>query len=70
MQAAVWLVEPVVAGHQEELARQAVAFQAGRIARRARRRPGTRRERLGWMLVELGLRLALPAGERPGVTFG
>ena len=66
MQAAVWLVEPVVSGHQEELARQAVAFQAGRISRRARRRPGTRRQRLGWALVELGLRLALPAGEHPG----
>ncbi len=70
MQAAVWLLEPVVAGHQDELARQAVAFRVGRIARRGRRRPGTRRQRLGWVLVELGLRLALPAGERPGVTLG
>ena len=70
MQAAVWLLEPVVHGHQDELARQAVAFRERRLDRRARRRPGTRRERLGWALVELGLRLALPAGERPRMTLG
>jgi hypothetical protein len=65
MDAAVWLIKPVVRHHQAELRRHATSgAKADRPQRRSGRRPGSPRERLGWALVEIGLRLALPNGER------
>jgi hypothetical protein len=59
VQAATWALEPVARQRQE-----AVRREVGRCrARRPRARSqGPWRVRLGWTLVELGLRLALGGG--------
>jgi hypothetical protein len=59
----VWPVPCVVARRQEEIRRE-----VGMCRRRSQgppsrpAPPGSWRVRLGWRLVEVGLRLALPAG--------
>ena len=58
---AVHGLEQVVERHQRELRAQYRQCQPTP----RRRRPGSRRQRLGWALVEVGLKLALPAGGRP-----
>lgn len=62
MQAAAWALEPVARQRQEQ-----VRQEADRCRRRAPRDPRRWRERLGWALVELGLRLAVdrPRGIAP-----
>ena len=66
MRASVWLLEPVVRDRQDRIHREAAGCRrpAGRRVVPGRR-PGSGRERLGWTLVEIGLRLALPGGHRP-----
>ena len=69
MQASVWLLEPVVRDRQDRLRGEAV--ECRRTARPPGwrvSRAGSRRERLGWALVEFGLRLALPGGRPVPVT--
>jgi hypothetical protein len=67
----VWLIESLVEERQDDIRRQVAEAR-----RRAPRPPvpaGPRpswRVRLGWRLVEVGLRLALPGAERPGRTAG
>jgi hypothetical protein len=62
----VWGIESVVEARQAEIRRQVALCRA-----RASREPAPprlpRRERLGWWLVERGLRLAVPAGDRTAV---
>ena len=62
----VWPLDCVIERRQEEIRRQVA------MCRRRRRGPpprpappGSFRVRLGWRLVEVGLRLALPAGTGP-----
>jgi hypothetical protein len=54
VQAATWALEPVARQRQEKIRQE-----AARCRRHAPRRPGRWRERLGWALVEVGLRLAV-----------
>jgi hypothetical protein len=65
VQAAAWALEPVARQRQEQ-----IRSEVARCRRRPRSRPrGPWRARLGWALVELGLRLALGgrAGDLPPV---
>lgn len=66
----VWGMQQVAERHQHEIRQQVQACrQAQARLRRAPRRAGSRRERLGWLIVELGLRLALgPDAARRGVV--
>jgi hypothetical protein len=58
VQAATWALEPVARQRQQEIRREAV-----RCRGRARRPDPQRwRVRLGWALVEVGLRLAVERG--------
>ena len=62
----VWPLPAVIERRQEELRREAAECRRrghGPPPRPAP--PGSLRVRLGWRLVEVGLRLALPAGARP-----
>jgi hypothetical protein len=59
----VWPVPCVVARRQEEIRRQVAMCRRRRPVPTPRPAPpGSLRVRLGWRLVEMGLRLALPAG--------
>jgi hypothetical protein len=60
-------MQQVAERHQQEIRQQVQACRQARSRlRRGPRRAGSRRERLGWALVELGLRLALgPVASRP-----
>src|SRR5919199_1420360 len=62
VQAAAWALEPVARQRQEQLRQE-----SARCRRRAPRDTRRWRERLGWALVELGLRLA---GGRAGAPGG
>jgi hypothetical protein len=65
VQAATWALEPVARQRQEALRQESVRCRA-----RAPRRAGGWRVRLGWALVEVGLRLALDRtpGQQPAVS--
>jgi hypothetical protein len=66
VQAAAWALEPVARQRQEELRRE-----SARCRRRAPRDARSWRRRLGWALVELGLRLAVDrSGPRVGPAPG
>jgi hypothetical protein len=59
----VWLIESVVEARQAEIRRQVALCRARAVHEPA----GPRlpwRERLGWWLVERGLRLAVPSADR------
>jgi hypothetical protein len=58
----VWLIESVVEARQAEIRRQVAGCRL-RPPRKPARRPLPWRERLGWWLVERGLRLAVPAAD-------
>jgi hypothetical protein len=66
----VWPIESVVEARQAEIRRQ-VARCRTRAVRAPAGPPLPWRERLGWWLVERGLRLAVPATpamrRRPGI---
>jgi hypothetical protein len=66
----VWSIESVVEARQAEIRRQ-VALCRTRAMREPAGPPLPWRERLGWWLVERGLRLAVPAtpamGHRPEI---
>ena len=62
----VWPLPSVIASRQEEIRREVAACRRrGRAPLPRPAPPGSLRVRLGWRLVEVGLRLALPAGMRP-----
>jgi hypothetical protein len=63
----VWLLECVVEARQAEIRRQVALCRTPRLRRPASPRLPWR-ERLGWWLVECGLRLAVPAGDRPAAS--
>ena len=64
----VWLIESLVEQRQDDIRRQvAEARRRAPLSLPAGPRPSWR-VRLGWRLVEVGLRLALPGAERPGRT--
>jgi len=54
------VVDGLVRDRHAELRRDLERARLRGEARRARRRPGRLRERAGWVLVEVGLRLAVP----------
>ncbi|SDE50616.1 hypothetical protein [Pseudonocardia oroxyli] len=54
------LVDRLARDHHADLLREARAATLRRQARRSRQRAGPLRTRVGWMLVEVGLRLAVP----------
>jgi hypothetical protein len=58
-----WLIESVVEARQAEIRRQVALCRARRVRPPAAARLPWR-ERLGWWLVERGLRLAMPAADR------
>jgi hypothetical protein len=68
MQAA-WLLGELVEARQAEVRRQ-VELCRRRVPRSARPPRPPWKVRLGWRLVEVGLRLALPAGARPAAPLG
>jgi hypothetical protein len=59
----VWPIESVVEARQADIRRQ-VALCRTRAVSEAAGPPLPWRERLGWWLVERGLRLAMPAADR------
>jgi len=63
----VWSIESVVEARQAEIRRQ-VALCRTRAVRESAGPPLPWRERLGWWLVERGLRLAVPA--EPAMIHG
>ncbi|GAA4538327.1 hypothetical protein [Pseudonocardia xishanensis] len=56
------VVDGLVRDRHAELRRDIEGARLRRVARAARRRPGPARRRVGWLLVEVGLRLAVPRG--------
>ncbi|WP_181782175.1 hypothetical protein [Pseudonocardia pini] len=56
------VLDGLVRERHADLRREVVRARLRHEARRARRRPGRVRERTGWLLVEVGLRLAVPRG--------
>lgn len=65
----VWLLEELVEHRQVEVRRQ-VELCRRRVPRSARPPRPPWKVRLGWRLVEVGLRLALPAGAPSAATLG
>jgi hypothetical protein len=64
----VWLLEELVEHRQAEVRRQVQLCR--RVPRSARPPRAPWKVRLGWRLVELGLRLALPGGASTPAALG